>query len=234
MSSQIALFAVTALWISLTTGCGEDTTTPEETAPPSMDELIQDARAGSERDPEGSDFKGIWRVLSPVEGNGVTAWADLIWIVGETHAWHAVLVYADEAQTVPLARWDIVRGYRLGGPAAISDTAVELDWQDVSSYVTTYVDVPQILEILGVDDCNATMNVPMSTATDNCGEPFFPFRDCTLMDFVDINPAGLTFGEPRATDRCVERVDVYEAWTFQRVPFDDALGQILDDRPAEL
>ena len=220
--------------IGPTAGCGDEGPAPDAAAVPTIDALIEQARAASARDPEGTTLPGIWRTQSAVEGGGFRVWADLIWIIGETHAWHAVLVYTDASRSTPLARWDILRAYHTGGPAAIAETAVQLDWQDVSSYLTVYTDMPEVVTALGIDDCAPAIGAAFSTADDNCGAPFFPFRDCTLMDFADVTPAGLTFGEPRATDRCVERVDVYEGWTFEQVPFDGDLPGLLADRPAAL
>jgi hypothetical protein len=197
-----------------------------------VEALVEEARQATAQDPDGTVLPGLWRTQSEVTGaGGIAAWADLIWVIGESHAWHVVLVYTDASRAVPLARWDIMRAYRTGGPVPISETAVELDWRDVDSFVTTYIDVPPLLEALGVEDCDLTTGEALDTSGGNCGAPFFPFRTCTLLDFADLQAGGLTFGEPRATDRCAERVDVFEGWTFERASYDDALMDILDAHP---
>ncbi len=215
----------------LTWGCGDETETIAPEAMTTVDTIIAEAEDASAKDVAGSHIEGLWRTQALIEApGGVSAWADLIWVVGMDAAWHVVSVFADEERTVPLVRWDIVRAYSMGGGSAVSDQATELDWTDLRASVTPYVDTPALLEIIGIDDCPVEVGVPFDSS-DNCAAPFFPFRECTLMDFAELKNAQLTFGDPQATDRCVTRVSVYEAWSFERVASSPELRAILEDRP---
>ena len=165
---------------------------------------------------------GFWRTQEFIRVNEQTAgWLDLLWIVGPQRAWHVVTVYADEAMTVPLLRWDIVRKYELGESVQTPAGAVELDWLDQNSWLTAYVEDEGLWQNLGLEDCSFELGKPKSTRTDNCGAPLFPFRDCTLMDFADLKDNTLTFGDPLAVDRCQTRVTEFEDWTFERTTFRD-------------
>jgi len=199
-----------------------------------VDELIDQAEVSNSAEEKNEPFEGLWRTEATVTVPGTTAFIDLIWIVGEQEAWHVVSVFADPQMTIPLARWDIVRGYELGEPFSISPDARELLWDDRQSWVSVFTDQLEILAVLGLDDCNATVGVPRDTSTDNCAAPFFPFRTCPMMDFAEINENGLTFGDPQAVDRCVQRVDEYEAWTFERTTMTAELADILEQRPEAL
>ena len=158
---------------------------------------------------------GFWRTQHFQRG----AWVDLIWVMGKESAWHAVIAYADEAMTIPLLRWDIVRSYRLDQRSAAFPDAYELTWTDRASTLTAYVDDPGLFASLGIDDCTLQPNAPVDLSIDNCGAPLFPFRECDLKDFVELTDAGMTFGDPTQGDRCVSRPTRHEGWTFERVPF---------------
>lgn len=216
---------------ALGAACADSDADPVDTIP----ELIDQATAADRSDPKGAGLPGLWRTRATVEvPGGPTAHVDLIWIIGQRDAWHVVEVFADPGLTIPLLRWDIVRGYALGRQAPISQRAVELDWTDRAGFIEVFVDDPATLAALGVDDCGAAPGEPRDTSGDDCAAPFFPFRDCTLMDFAELAGGRLTFGDPRATDRCTERASTYEAWTFDRVPMTAELDAILDARPTDL
>ncbi len=194
--------------------------------------IVQEAEAASEQPATSTQLAGLWRTKASVQSpNGTSAWVDLIWVFGDAEAWHAVSVFIDEDLTVPLARWDVVRAYNTGESVPISADAVALDWNDISSWIVAYTDVPALLGALGIDDCATQVDVPLDTSTNNCGEPFFPFRDCTLMDFAEVKDSRLTFGDPQDTDRCAERVGSYEEWSFERIPFTAEVREILAKRP---
>ncbi|MEM9861528.1 MAG: hypothetical protein AAF938_07930 [Myxococcota bacterium] len=203
--------------------CADDSVEPVA----NIAQLIDQAEAAN----DAGDVRGLWRTTAPVTVGETTAWVDLIWIMGEATGWHVVTVYADEAQTIPIVRWDIVRDYTLGGPAAISADARELDWSDRGSWLVSFLDSPELLAVLGVDDCGLVSGQRTDTAPANCGTPFFPVRTCVMEDFAELRDDVLTFGDPLAVDRCAERVNEYEAWSFERVPFTPDIDAILADRP---
>lgn len=157
---------------------------------------------------------GLWRTKVYEQG----AWVDLIWVIGKQRAWHVVTAYADEALTVPLLRWDIVRAFEIGGPYTEVQGARELTWVDLQSQLIAYVDDPALFASLGLNDCPLRVGTSHDLSSDNCGEPLFPFRDCELMDLVLVEGDTLTFGDPREGDRCVRRPLSLEAWSFERVP----------------
>lgn len=166
---------------------------------------------------------GFWRIKNFEQG----LWVDLIWVMGRHHAWHVVTVYADEALTVPLVRWDIVRGYELEGPSSEFPDAYNLQWTDRVGGLTPFVNDPALFASVGLDDCDLAVGTTTDLSLDNCGAPFFPFRDCPLMDFVQLRDDRMTFGDPRQGDRCTDRPTQYEAWTFERVPFTPQLREAL-------
>ena len=235
LKSQLVAATGLALVPFIAAGCSDDESTAAPAAVPGdVAAITAQAERAAEADPAGLAMPGLWRTKSQVEGGGVSAWADLIWIVGEREAWHVVSVFADEELTIPLVRWDIVRAYEVGGAFSISTDASELNWRDISSWITAFVDAPPLLQALGIDDCQPEVTVPLDSSQNNCAAPFFPYRDCELMDFAEIREQQLTFGDPQATDRCVERVDSYEAWSFARVPFTPDVYDVLDQRPEGL
>jgi len=169
---------------------------------------------------------GFWRTKHFQRG----AWVDLIWVMGRERAWHAVIAYADEAMTVPLLRWDIVRSYRVDQRSTAFPDAYDITWTDRTSTLTAYVDNPGLFASLGIGDCALQQNVALDLSATNCGAPLFPFRDCNLKDFVELGDAGMTFGDPTEGDRCVSRPTRREGWTFARVPPSAALFRALDPR----
>jgi hypothetical protein len=162
---------------------------------------------------------GLWHVktFQQTPDGSAQAWVDLYWIIGRQYAMHVVTLYADEALTVPLLRWDLIRGYELEGPSSEVPEAYDLTWTDQGSWLTAYVDHPALLGNLGVADCNLQVGKRRSTR-DNCGAPLFPFRDCPLMDFAQLAGGKLTFGDPLSNDRCIARANRFEAFSFDRVP----------------
>ncbi len=54
------------------------------------------------------------------------------------------------------------------------------------------------------------------------------------MDFVEVRDELMTFGDPRATDRCQERANSYEGWSFERVAFTPEIEALLAARPEQL
>ncbi len=185
-----------------------------------IDTITQEAKRPS-RD---RSMVGFWRTKAFAEG----AWVDLIWVVGRTHAWHAVIAYADEELTIPLVRWDALRRYKLEAPV---DSTHNMTWNDVDGRLYAHVDNPELFAGIGIDDCNLEVGVSRDLTVDNCGAPLFPFRDCTLMDYARIEGDSLTFGAPGQGDRCVARPTTDGAWTFERVPFSAELGQALFATP---
>ncbi len=194
--------------------------------------MVEEAERANADDPAGTALPGLWRTKSFAQApDGTGAWVDLVWVVGDDTAWHVVSLYADEALTIPLMRWDITREYALGATSSISARARELDWNDIESWLTLSVDDPQLLSSLLIDDCPMEIGVPHDTSASNCGAPLFPFRDCMMMDFAEIEGGELTFGDPLAVDRCVERVGRYEAWSFDRVVFSSEVRELLEVGP---
>ena len=166
---------------------------------------------------------GFWRVKNFEQG----LWVDLIWVVGRRHAWHVVTLHADEDLRSPLVRWDIVRRYRLERPSSSFHHAYDLTWTDLASTLTPFVADPALFAASGIDDCSLEIGRATDLSRDNCGEPFFPFRECDLMDFVQRIDDRMTFGDPRQGDRCIMRPTRFEAWTFGRVAFDQELARAL-------
>ena len=155
-------------------------------------------------------FVGLWRTKTFEQG----AWVDLIWVVGKHHAWHVVTAYADEQLTIPLVRWDIVRRYQLEKPSRHTPQRYDLVWTDLASWLTPYVNNPELFEQIGLADCELVAGMRRDVSADNCGAPLFPFRDCPLLDFVELTDDGMTFGDPREGDRCEHRPARYEGWSF--------------------
>ncbi len=183
-------------------------------------ELVHDAMNGSshsttqrQANPSSRTLIGLWRTKHFEQG----AWVDLIWVMGKRHAWHVVTAYADEQLTVPLVRWDIVRHYTTEPSPAPRSERHHLVWTDLASWITPYVNNPQLFEQIGLDDCGLVAGVQRDVSTDNCGAPLFPFRHCPLLDFVEVVNDRMTFGDPRQGDRCEQRPTRYEAWSFERV-----------------
>lgn len=172
------------------------------------------------------DLVGFWRARTVSQGTFV----DLIWVVGWEHAWHVVVAYADEAMQVPLLRWDLVRRYRLDDPSSAFPRAYDLTWNDQVGSLTPYVDAPALFAAVGVDDCALVPGERTDLSLDNCGAPVFPFRDCPLMDFVELEDGQMTFGDPLQGDRCLVRPTRYEAWSFDRVPLSAELLRALVGR----
>lgn len=162
---------------------------------------------------------GLWRTKTFEQG----AWVDLIWVIGKQHAWHVVTAYADEQLTIPLVRWDIVRQYEFDQPSGHAGHPREtpqrydLVWTDLASWLTPYVNNPELYQQIGLDDCELVAGERRDVSTDNCGAPLFPFRQCPLLDFVELTDDRMTFGDPRQGDRCEHRPTHYEAWSFDRV-----------------
>lgn len=176
--------------------------------------LVRDhATANSVSARRSRQFVGLWRTKTFEQG----AWVDLIWVVGKRHAWHVVTAYADQQLTVPLVRWDIVRNYQLEKPARHTPERYGLVWTDLASWLTPYVNNPALFEQIGLADCELVAGVRRDVSVDNCGAPLFPFRDCPLLDFVELTDNGMTFGDPREGDRCEQRPTRYEGWSFERV-----------------
>lgn len=170
---------------------------------------------------------GLWHARTLRQApSGASAWVDLYWIVGRTHAWHVVTLYADEGLQIPLLRWDLIRSYRLEQPSSVFPQAYDLEWTDVSSFLTPYVDSPSLFASIGIADCDLQTGITLDTS-DNCGAPLFPFRDCALADFAQLADDRLTFGDPQSTDRCVERANRYEGWTFERATLTPELVHVL-------
>jgi hypothetical protein len=207
---SITASLVAALLCAL--GCGSDPTTREEILEQASEAPGSDPEPGS-RSGSPPDLTGVWRTKVYFQD----AWVDLIWVIGHRHAWHVVTAYADEELTVPLLRWDIVRLYDLEGPSEQFPDAHDLRWTDLSSTLVAYVDDPELLAAVQVDDCDLVPGEVRDTSTDDCGAPLFPFRTCQLMDFVEIADDRMTFGDPQQGDRCVMRPTRYEAWSFSRM-----------------
>jgi hypothetical protein len=159
------------------------------------------------------ELMGVWRTKEFQQG----AWVDLIWVMGKERAWHVVAAYADEALTIPLLRWDVVRTYALGRRSTDFTSAYELTWTDQWSSLLASVDNAALFTQIGVADCALTPNVLRDTSTDNCGAPLFPFRECALHDFVELADGRMTFGDPTQGDRCEQHPTQREAWSFERV-----------------
>lgn len=182
--------------------------------------LLLEAKQGGRHEQRGEsslrkfqrDLIGIWRAKEFQQG----AWIDLIWVIGKEHAWHVVAAYADEALTIPLLRWDVVRSYELGAQSKQFASARDLSWTDEWSSLLAYVDNPGLFTQVGVSDCELVPGVLRDTSTDNCGAPLFPFRECELRDFVELTDGQMTFGDPTQGDRCEQRPTRREAWSFER------------------
>jgi hypothetical protein len=172
------------------------------------------------------DLVGIWRTKEYQRG----AWVDLIWVIGRAHAWHVVTAYADEALSIPLLRWDVVRGYSVGAPSTQFASARELNWTDEWSSLLPYVDNEALFTQVGVADCKLMSGVLRDTSGDNCGAPLFPFRQCALQDFVELADGRMTFGDPTEGDRCQQRPTRREAWSFERVALTPELSARLVGR----
>lgn len=185
-------------------------------APPA--EATAARRAGGDRRDFHRRLVGLWHVktFQQTPDGSAQAWVDLYWIIGRQFATHVVTLYADEALTVPLLRWELIRRYELERPSSQIPAAYDLTWTDQGSWLTAYVDNPALLANLGVADCNLQAGERRSTR-DNCGAPLFPFRDCPLMDFAQLAGGKLTFGDPLSVDRCVTRTSSFEAFSFDRV-----------------
>lgn len=210
------------------------TPSPEETPSALLTEVATESFASGHGPGRAADIRafrrslvGFWRTKNFQRG----AWVDLIWVMGKEKAWHAVIAYADEAMTIPLLRWDIVRAYRVDQRSPAFPDAYDITWTDRTSKLTAYVNNPALFASLGIDDCALQPNVPVDLAGNNCGAPLFPFRDCDLADFAELTSAGMTFGDPTEGDRCVSRPSRREGWTFARVPPSAELFRALDPRP---
>lgn len=155
---------------------------------------------------------GVWRAKEFQQG----AWVDLIWVIGRQHAWHVVAAYADEALTVPLLRWDVVRRYEVGAPSTQVASARDIRWMDEWSSLLAHVDNPALFTQVGVADCELVPGVLRDTSSDNCGAPLFPIRECEMRDFVELTGGQMTFGDPTEGDRCEQRPTRREAWSFER------------------
>ncbi len=167
---------------------------------------------------------GYWRTKSFVQG----AWVDLIWYIDRTHAWHVVIAYADEAMTIPLLRWDIVRQYKLEEKSTVHSKAYNMVWKDRLSMLTPYVENSELFSAIGIDDCALEVGKTLDTSLDNCGAPILPFRKCAMMDFVKLKNGKMTFGEPQQGDRCRIRPTELEGWSFNRTSFSPKLWKALN------
>lgn len=197
--------------------------------------LVHEARNAPSRPKRGAASRrefhdamtGIWRTQVFQQG----AWVDLIWVVGKEYAWHVVTAYADESLTTPLLRWDIVRSYALGARSDQFADGYDLAWNDEWGSLLAYVDNAGLFAQVGVADCELTPFVARDISSDNCGAPLFPFRDCTLQDFVELAEGRMTFGDPTQGDRCEQRPTRREAWSFERVSLTaELLGRLFDAR----
>jgi hypothetical protein len=216
-----------ALGVFIMVGCGSSGSSPNPAA--SVADIVDQSKAGNASNTPG--VPGVWRTKALVKVPGASAWVDLIWMMGDATGWHVVTAYADEDLTIPLVRWDVIRDYSLGSPLEDPAEAIALDWSDRVSWVTAYVDSPELFGAMGLDDCKLSAGETVDTRLNNCGAPFFPFRDCIMMDFALLDDDVLTFGDPRAVDRCETRVTDLEAWSFERVALDASLDAALQPYP---
>lgn len=221
-SERLASLLIVA---SLALACsGSDEPSATETIWTEATELrVKDTTRPDARPAFHHDLIGVWRTTTFERG----AWVDLIWVMGHRRAWHVVTAYADEQLTIPLVRWDVVREYQLGQASNVSPHARELTWTDLSSSLVAYVDAPELFASIGIDDCRLTPGVRRDLSVDNCGAPLFPYRDCPLLDFVELDGEMMTFGDPQQGDRCELRPTAREAWSFQREPLSPELWRRL-------
>jgi hypothetical protein len=164
-----------------------------------------------------STLVGLWHGRAHQDVGQVRAYLDMYWIIGQRTAWHVVNVYADEALTTPLLRWDLVRSYTVEAGETEQANVHYIRWNNLDASLKAYVEAPELFQSVGIDDCDLRAG-SRTDITDGCGAPFFPFATCELLDFARIEGSRLTFGSPWSVDRCVARPTVDEAWSFERIP----------------
>ncbi len=124
-----------SLLLATSVACTDDSNVELET-------VTQEAKVAT----TANSMVGFWRTKTFAQG----AWVDLIWVVGRHHAWHVVSAYTDEALTIPLVRWDVIRHYELGESIG---TTIEMEWDDRYGRLYAYVDNPGLFAAIGIDDC---------------------------------------------------------------------------------
>lgn len=215
------------LLVSLSLGaCAAEPSEPEVATESALSEgaaLLQELEDSQQPDKHGtSKLVGLWHGLAPFPASSGTVYLDMYWVVGHDSAWHVVYAYADEALTKPLLRWDLLRAYDVTGVAPNSPQTQLVTWNNLTATLYTYAEVPALFRATGLDDCNLRAG-KLTSITNGCGAPFFPFARCELLDFARVERDVMTFGDPQQGDRCQERPTQDEAWSFQRVALTPAV-----------
>lgn len=108
--------------------------------------------------------------------------------------------------------------YKVVGPSAVIDGAIDLELRKDRSHVTIFVDAPELWASIGLGACDLIVGTAVDISTCASGPPF-GVTDCVDLDVVQVDDGGtrLRFGA-LGFDRCVERPTYLSDTAFMRQP----------------
>ncbi len=148
---------------------------------------------------------GEWEYEFKIDGADGSVWvADVVSIGPGRHDIFAD-VYADEARTVPLFRYEARATLEVVGASADLPDGFDVDVRLTSATITAFVDDPALFAGFGLDDCNLVANRAVDVMPTNCAVPLARDTTCNEMELYQIAPGAAELYVGALTDRCVER-----------------------------
>jgi hypothetical protein len=148
---------------------------------------------------------GEWAYDFKVDGDGGSVWVDDVVTIGRNRHDIFADVYADEARTLPLFRYEARATLEVVSTSTDVPDGFNVDIRLTSATITAFVDDPALFAGLGLDDCNLVVDRAVDVMPTNCTVPLARDTTCEEKELYQIAPdiAALNVGAP--TDRCVER-----------------------------
>ena len=148
---------------------------------------------------------GTWRSATPTEFPVGAETVHLVTTVSfdEQREWLTFVAYTDRELTRPLLQYDSEGVYVLRQPSATLPGTYDIDLTNEQQYVTLLQDRPDIVEQVGLADCEPVVGEPFDTSN-GCWREILTVSTCIDHDLVSVRGGRLRFGGP-GTNRCVTR-----------------------------
>jgi len=149
--------------------------------------------------------EGEWLYNFRIDAADGAVWAQDTVTIGDNRHDITADVYADEARTTRLFRYDAKATLSVVGRAANVPDGYDVDIRLTSATVTAFLDDPALYTAFGLDDCNLVADQAVDVMATNCVYPLGRDTTCTEQDLYQIAAGANEMRIGSLSDRCTTR-----------------------------